>query len=80
MSELRDNVRLVLEEIYNAFMRDEDVQDDISDELGDFYDSVQESGDEGLQVAYASVRALLGEDDEDIMGTVMRNALSAIKA
>ena len=55
---LRAEVRLVLEEIYNAFMRDGYVnEDDISDELGDWFDEVEDCDDATLKAAYALARS-----------------------
>ena len=65
MSELRDNVRDEIAGIYESALRDGYVnEDDICDELGDWFDEVEGCDDATLKAAYALARSTVGENNE----------------
>ena len=58
MSELRDNVRDEIAGIYESALRNGYVnEDDICDELGDWFDEVEDCDDATLKAAYALARS-----------------------
>ena len=73
MSELREWVREEIERIYNDALRDGCVnEDDVCDELGDYFDDVEDCDDAVLKQAYGMARDTMGEDYET--GTAMLKA------
>jgi len=65
MSELRDNVRDEIAGIYESALRDGYVnEDDVCDELGDYFDDVDDSDDAVLKQAYGLARDAMGKDNE----------------
>jgi len=65
MSELRDNVRDEIAGIYESALRDGYVsEDDICDELNDWFDEVEDSDDAVLKQAYGLASSAMGEDNE----------------
>jgi len=80
MSELRDDVREQVREIYDAALRDGYVSDDdICDELGDFFDDVQDSGDGVLKRAYTLARSAL-EEEHGVAMERLKGALDMLEA
>ena len=58
MSELRNEVRELVQRIYDDAQLDGYVRnDDICDELGDYFDDVQDSSDDVLKQAYELARS-----------------------
>ena len=64
MTTLRDDVLDEIASIYNNALRDGYVNDDdICDELGDYFDDVECSNDATLKQAYALARSAQEDDD-----------------
>ena len=80
MSELRDNVRDEIAGIYESALRNGYVsEDDICDELGDWFDEVEDSNDAVLKQAYELASSAMGEDNE--VGTArLKAALDLLAA
>jgi len=80
MSELHNNVRDVIDGIYKNALRDGYVNDDdICDELGDYFDDVQDSGDKTLKQAYKTARSAI-DMDYDAGLAKLRAALDLLAA
>ena len=80
MSELREDVREQIAEIYENALRDGYVNDDdICDELGDFWDEVEDCDDATLKQGYALARGALEEEYDDAMA-LLKQALEVLAA
>ena len=58
-------VQSTIEDILSGAQRGQDMTDNIADELGDYFDAVQNSRDETLQQAYSMVRDAADTSPED---------------
>jgi hypothetical protein len=68
MGELRNDVREQIAEIYNDALRKGYVSDDdICDELNDYFDDVEDCDDATLKAAYAMAHSALGEEHATAM-------------
>jgi len=80
MSELRNEVRELVQEIYNAALHEGYVcNDDICDELGDYFDAVQDSNDEELTEAYKLARSA-HEQDYSVAMQQLKTAVDLLAA
>jgi hypothetical protein len=80
MSELRNDVREQIAEIYNDALRKGEVaHDDICDELGDYWDDVEDCDDATLKAAYATARDA-HEEDYDVAVALLKQALDMLEA
>lgn len=68
MTTLKDDVRDEVKRIYDNALRDGYVSnDDICDELGDYWDDVDESSDATLKEGYALARSAHEEEHDEAM-------------
>ena len=65
LEELRAELRSAYKEMYDGAVEDIDQTDHIADELGEFFDAVEESGDESIQQGYEMVRGTADTDPEE---------------
>jgi hypothetical protein len=65
LQELRAELRNIYKEMYDSASEGVDQTDHIADELGEFFDAVEESGDESIQQGYEMVRAAVDTDPEE---------------
>jgi hypothetical protein len=80
MSELRNNVRNEIAEIYESALRVGYVNDDdICDELHDWFDDVDDSNDAVLKQAYATACSAL-EKENDVAKELLKAALDLLAA
>ena len=80
--DLRGAVLSVLHNIYTGAMAGEEMIDDVADELGDYYDDVQTSGDKNLQMAYSLVRekGADAEGDPQLMASIAKKAIQMLSS
>ena len=78
--DLRSSVLEILKQIYDGAKSGEDMIDNVADELGDFYDEVEQSGDETLMKAYRLAReeGTESEGDPERMAQVMGQAIGML--
>lgn len=71
------NVRDTIKDIYNGASRGEDMTDNIADELGDYFDAVQNSADVYLKKAYIMMRDAADADPAS-QATAAKKALDLL--
>jgi hypothetical protein len=77
LQELRAELRNIYKEMYDSASEGVDQTDHIADELGDFFDAVEESGDESIQQGYEMVRAAADTDPEE-QAEALRKAMQLL--
>jgi hypothetical protein len=77
---LRTSVLDVLQTIYDGASAGEEMIDTVADELGDYYDEVEQSGDQELMKAYRFVRekGADAEGNPEMMAKVVKQAMSVL--
>ena len=65
LEDLRAELRDAYQMMYDSASEGVDQTDHIADELGDFFDAVEESGDESIQQGYEMVRGTADTDPEE---------------
>jgi hypothetical protein len=77
---LRTSVLDVLQTIYDGASAGEEMIDTVADELGDYYDEVEQSGDQELMKAYRFVRekGADAEGNPEMMAKIVQQAMSVL--
>ena len=80
-ADLRAAVISVIQTIYNGAVDGHDMIDDVADELGDYFDSVEQSSDDVLKQAYSYMRdaGADAEGDPEQMAVVAKKSLAVLK-
>ena len=78
--DLRSDVLLVIQDIYNGAQAGEDMIDTVADELGDYFQDVKRSKDKTLRKAYQFMRreGAEAEDDPEMMAQVAKQAIDML--
>lgn len=76
--DLRSDILEVLITIYHGAAEGEDMTDNIADELGDFYDAVEESDDAKLKKVYEYVRGF-ADEEPDIQASAVLKAMKQLQ-
>ncbi len=81
-ADLRSAVYEVILEIYKGAKDGDEMIDTVADELGDYFDAVQNSDDEVLKKAYAYVRnkGADAEDDPELMAQIAFKAIQFLNS
>lgn len=79
--DLRAAVTNVIQAIYKGAVAGSDMIDDVADELGDYFDAVEQSNDEALQNAYSLMRdeGADAEGNPEQMAAVAKRALAMLQ-
>jgi len=78
--DLRSAVLSVIQDIYNGAQAGEDMIDNVSDELGDYFNHVKRSKDQTLRKAYQLMRqqGVEAEGDPEMMAQVAKQAIDML--